>query len=221
VIYCIERHHVIGEHDREFEELYARSYLPRLSEADGAYLLWYAQTPHGAGQAYCNVTVTGFIDFAAWELWGERLRRGDLADWLEEADSRRYRCVGSLVSELPWSPLRLTELPPTSPGTGQPCLLRLDVLGFERHEQLVATEGWQTTPRSAVMQLVGAFAPILAPLDELQAFLLYRIGAHNAVVEAFNADRGEAPWPGGLLLPEGVVHLESRVLRTTSWSPLG
>jgi hypothetical protein len=220
MIYCIERHHLIGEHDREFEELYARTYLPRLDEEDEARLLWYAQTPHGAGEAYYIVTVTGFADVAAWERWGERLRRGDLADWLEEADSRRYRCVGSLVSELPWSPLQLTELPPASPGTSKPGLLRLDVLGFERYEQLIAMSAWETDRKLAVMELVGAFVPILAPFDEIQAFLLYRIGAHDEVVRAFDADGGRAPWLGGYPLPGGVVHLESRLLRTASWSPL-
>jgi hypothetical protein len=221
VIYCIERHHVIGEYDREFEELYERTYIPLLGEADGARLLWYTQSPHGAGEAYVNVTVMGFKDFAAWEHWGDRLRKGDLADWLEEADSRRYRCVGSLVSELPWSPLRLSELPPASPGAGEPSLLRLDVLGVDRYEQLFGTNGWGSAPESAVLKLVGAFAPVLAPLEELRAFVLYRIGSHDQVVSAFNLDRGEDPWAGGCPLPSGVVHLETRVLRTTSWSPLG
>jgi hypothetical protein len=220
VIYCIERHHLIGEHDSEFEELYQNTYLPLVGQADGARLLWYTQTPHGAGEAYFNVTVTGFTDLQAWEEWGERLRRGDLANWLEEADSCRYRCVGSLVSELPWSPLQLTELPPSASANGLPGLLRLDVLGLETQEQLLAADGWGATPEPGVLQLAAAFAPVLAPLEDLRAFLLYRIGSHDDLVSAFNADKGEDQWSGGCPLPSGVIHLESRVLRTTAWSPL-
>jgi hypothetical protein len=220
VIYSIERHHVIGEHDNQFEDLYEGTYLPLLGEADGARLLWYAQTPHGAGEAYLNVTVTGFTDLPAWEDWGERLRRGDLADWLEKADSCRYGSVGSLVSELPWSPLRLTELPPAAPGNGPPGLMRLDVLGAEKQEQLLAPDSWGVTPESGVLRLVAAFAPVLAPLENLRALLLYRIGSHDGLVGAFNVDKGEDPWPGACPLPSGVSHLETRVLRTTTWSPL-
>ena len=222
MIYCIERHHVMGEENESFEALYRHTYVPRLGDTDDARLLWYTQSPHGAGEAYYNITITGFNDLAAWERWAERLRCGDLADWLEEVDSRRYRCEGSLVSEVPWSPLSLASLPPAAPGNADPTLFRLDTVGYEQADLLLAGDSWQNGGgRRAVLRLVGAFRSLLAPLDERRALLLYRIGNHDEVVEALNVDSGTRYWAGGPVeLPKGTVHLETRVLRTTSWSPL-
>jgi hypothetical protein len=219
VIYAIERHYVMGEQATAFEEAYRDVYLPRLGDTSDARLMWYTQSPHGSGEAYYDVTVTAFPDVPAWERWAERMRRGDLADFLEAADSRRYSSEGSLVTDLPWSPLAAMELPFAEPGASVPHLLRLETYEAEPG---IFTQSFDTKDHlDRPFELVGAFAPLLGLFQRRVVLVLYRMGDHASVVKAISEDDGTTAWPGALDVgPSAAYHVESRVLRTTEWSPL-
>jgi hypothetical protein len=220
-IFCIERHYIIGEEERSFEASYHETYLPRLRESDDARLLWYAQSPHGAGEAYCHVSITAFKGLSAWERWAERLRRGDLADWLEEADSRRYRSDGSLYVDAADSPTLRGDWPSGDGPDREPVLLRLDTISCKEDLDFRWNSASEENRKSAVLELVAVLRPVLGHLEEPSVSLLYRVGHHEDVVAAFDSDLGDAQWPGALdWLPTNAVHAGTRLLRTTAWSPL-
>ena len=82
MLFVHEVHQVVGAKEDEFEALFRDSWMPTLAQGDDARLLWYMNHAHGSGAAYNVVTITGVRDGAAWQRLDERLRNGDLRDWV-------------------------------------------------------------------------------------------------------------------------------------------
>ncbi|WP_231983540.1 hypothetical protein [Mycobacterium sp. E2733] len=109
-----EVHKVRGRCEDDFEAAFRQGWLPMLAAADDARLLWYAGHAQGSGPSYTVVTVTAVRDGAAWERLALRVQRGDLQAWMRELDELRYDVDAKLLAPLPWSPLQdlpLAEVP--------------------------------------------------------------------------------------------------------------
>ncbi len=104
MLFVHETHEVVGLKEDEFETLFRTGWMPMLAEGDDARLLWYMNHAHGSGPAYNVVTITGVRDGAAWERLDERIRTGDLREWMQSVDAlppRRDRqgdAAGALVA---------------------------------------------------------------------------------------------------------------------------
>ena len=78
MLFLHETHKVVGAREDEFEAAYREGWMPTLAEDDDARLLWYTNHAHGSGLAYNVVTITGIADGAAWERLVHRAQSGDL-----------------------------------------------------------------------------------------------------------------------------------------------
>jgi len=219
VLFVHDVHAVIGERELEFEDSVRAEYAPAVGADDDTRLLWYLNSTHGAGEAYKVVTITAVRDGAAWERLVERLRRGDLSAWNSRAEAMRYGLQSSLLVGLPSSPLLDVELAsvPTAPEEHALAVYREDTLDGPGLDEPL---GAPSAPGAdAVLTAVATFRPAVDAGP--RRVVLYRVAEPDRWKPAFGTDAGWADWSGSLTptLPPGVSG-SSRILRTSSWSPL-
>jgi hypothetical protein len=218
VLFVHDVHAVMGERELDFEDSVRSEYAATVADGD-TRLLWYLNSTHGAGEAYKVVTITAVRDGAAWERLVERLRRGDLSAWAGRAEAVRYGLTSTLLAALRSSPLAALDLDavPAEPQDHALAVFREDTLdgpGLDEALDIDATPG-----ADAVLTPVGAFRPAVDPTPRRQ--VLYRVAEPDRWTPAFGLDAGWDDWPGSLTptLPPAVSG-SSRILRTSSWSPL-
>jgi hypothetical protein len=106
MLFVHEVHQVVGAKEDEFEALFRDEWMPTLAQGDDARLLWYMNHAHGSGPAYNVVTITGVQDGAAWQRLDERLRAGDLRDWVSAVDACRHDVTAKVMLPVHWSPIQ-------------------------------------------------------------------------------------------------------------------
>jgi hypothetical protein len=218
VLFVHDVHAVMGERELDFEDSVRSEYAAAVAD-DDTRLLWYLNSTHGAGEGYKVVTITAVRDGAAWERLVERLRRGDLSAWAGRAEAMRYGLTSTLLAALGSSPLAALDLDavPVEPQDHALAVFREDTLegpGLDEVLDVAAAPG-----ADAVLTPIGAFGPAVDPTP--RRWVLYRVAEPDRWTPAFGLDAGWDDWPGSLTptLPPGVSG-SSRILRTSSWSPL-
>ncbi len=233
MLFLHEVHRVVGTREEEFEAAVREGWMRRLAEGDEARLLWYANHAHGSGASYQVVTITGIADGAAWERLALRIQKGDLQKPLRELDELRHDVVGKILIPVYWSPLQSVDLGAV-PTDGR------------EHELSMFMEdtGWPYAPLDDYIrcwdvdyyQVLSRYALGRALLD-IQACFQVAHGTHQ---------RREAMLWQKILNHETLLHLlthetppeqkgpesymskalryrdqwQSRLLRTSRWSPL-
>lgn len=236
MLFLHEVHWVAGAHEDEFDAAWRDGFMPALAETDQARLLWYLRLAHGSGAAYVVVTVTGLRGPAAWADLAERLRAGDLAAWLADLDALRYRCTAKILSPLPWSPLQEIALGsvPTSGQEHEPTVYMEDTAWpFPgKHPAYVEAAGTlyhrHTLGRSkeagrSIIEMEAAFAPLWGTHGTNEVVLWQKVVDHQALLRLLvNETPSEITGPGTWMHDALALRdqWESRLLRTTSWSPL-
>jgi hypothetical protein len=219
VLFVHDVHAVMGERELEFEDSVRGEYASAVATDDDTRLLWYLNSTHGAGEAYKVVTITAVRDGAAWERLVERLRRGDLSAWNSRAEAMRYGLQSSLLAALPSSPLGDVDLAsiPTASQDHVLAVYREDTLDGPGLDEPL--NGSTETGADAVLTAVATFGPALD--SGSRRIVLYRVAEPDRWTPAFEVDAGWNDWPGSLTptLPPAVSG-SSRILRTSSWSPL-
>jgi len=219
VLFVHDVHAVMGERELEFEDSVRTEYAPAVAADDDTRLLWYLNSTHGAGEAYKVVTITAVRDGAAWERLVDRLRRGDLSAWSGRADAMRYGLASTLLVALPSSPqaVDLASVP-TELDAHPVAVYREDTLDGPGLDEPLATTP-DAGDADAVLTPVATFRPAVDPGQ--RRIVLYRVAEPDAWTPAFGLDAGWDDWPGSLTptLPPAVSG-SSRILRTSSWSPL-
>ncbi len=160
-LYLHECHHVIGQHEEEFEAAYRDpgGWMDRLGQDDEARLLWYANQVHGTGPAYRVITITAVHDGAAWERLSQRVRRGDLSDWTRSVDRLRRTVTAKVLTAVPWSPIGDLDLAaePAEPADHEPTLFMEDT-------------GWPHVPLDDYLDYWGdTYLPMLQSLPDRHA----------------------------------------------------
>jgi hypothetical protein len=222
VLFVHDVHAVMGERELEFEDSVRTEYAPAVAADDDTRLLWYLNSTHGAGEAYKVVTITAIRDGAAWERHVERLRRGALSAWSGRADAMRYGLVSTLLVGSASSPLAELDLASvaTEPQEHPLAVYREDTLaGAGLDAVLDAADPSLGDTDDAVLTPVGTFRPAVDPSP--RRVVLYRVAEPDRWTPVFGLDAGWDDWPGSLTptLPPAVSG-SSRMLRTSSWSPL-
>ncbi len=220
MLFVHDVHAVMGERELEFEDDLRAAYAATVAD-DDTRLLWYFNSTHGAGEAYKVVTITAVRDGAAWERLVGRLRRGDLSEWSGRAEAMRYGLTSTLLVAAPWSPVANLDLEsvPAEPQEHDVRVFREDTLVGLGIDAASAAQFAQPRAADAVMTCVAAFRPAVESEEALR--ILYRVEPPDTWTPVFGLDAGWNDWSGSLTptLSEGADG-SSRILRTTSWSPL-
>ncbi len=235
MLFIHETHEVVGLKEDQFETLFRTGWMPMLAEGDDARLLWYMNHAHGSGPAYNVVTITGVRDGAAWERLDQRLRTGDLRDWLQSVDACRHDVTAKVMLPVHWSPIQDVDFADV-PTDGREHELHL----------FMEDTGWPTSSLDEYIQAWDDIyrKPILAYADDMRAIPIdiqaCFQNAHGSAV------RREAMLWQWIPDPATVTHLiatdlpierrepgtymydalafrdqwRSRLLRTAAWSPL-
>ncbi|MBM3675871.1 MAG: hypothetical protein FJW88_13185 [Actinobacteria bacterium] len=236
MLFVHELHRVMGAHEDEFERAYRDEWMPTLAASDDARLLYFMRHAHGTGRAYNIVTVTAVTDGRAWEELARRVSRGDLRGWARIVDGFRHDVTSKVLVPVEWSPLQEVELG------------RVPLDGGEHDQSLFMEDtAW---PHAGLMEdyLTAArdnYAPSLAEgrhggrsLLELQAVFTAAWGTSARRREVILWQRVTRPAgitglvtsevPPEHKAPGTWMHdalrlrddWESRLLRTSAWSPL-
>ena len=231
MLFMHEVHKVRGRAEDEFEAAFRDGWMAMLGAGDEARLLWYANQAHGSGPAYTVVTVTAVRDGAAWERLAVRIQKGALRQWMRELDELRHDVDSKLLVALPWSPLQDVSFGEV-PVDGREHELTLymedtmwpfeDKFGeyIDRCGEVYA-KGLDRP--ASMLTIQAAFQPALGSHLRREVVLMQRIHQPEALL---NLLRTEIPpdyrAPGSWMYDALDLRDQwaSRLLRTSSWSPL-
>ncbi len=228
-----EVHTVAGRHEDEFEAAFRDGWMPTLGRDDDARLLYFLKLAHGTGRAYHLVTITALRDGVAYERLAQRVQRGDLRSWAADVDLLRHEVAGKLLVPVDWSPMQDLDLA-TVPADGReheaalymedsawPYEGALDRY-LEKARTHYAPSLEQRTARS-LLTLLGVFQAALGAPRRREVVLWQRVDFPDRLPALFTRElpahvKGPGTWMHDAL--EVRDDWESRLLRTTTWSPL-
>jgi hypothetical protein len=210
VLYLHEVHQVVGLQQDEFEAAYRDGWMSRMADTDYARLLWYTNHAVGSGVSYNVVTITGIADGRAWEELVTRTQRGDLQSWMLDVDRLRYDVVGKVLVPVHWSPIQEIDLAtvPTDGATHDLSLFMEDT-------------GWPSSPIDDYIQ--SCFQVAHGTHQRREAMLWQRIPDPAGLTHLLTTELPPEHRRPGTYMAEALKfrdQWESKLLRTSSWSPL-
>jgi hypothetical protein len=234
MLYLHETHKVIGRHASAFEELFRDEWMGALAGAEGARLLWYLNHAMGSGPSYQVVTITAVSDGAAWEALARRMLAGDLSELASRLDSCRYQVDGKVLAPVYWSEMQevdLQEMPVD--GREHELSVYMQDTGWpdaplDDYIELWDRDYWRfmrrTPPERRLLDIQACFQVAHGSGTRPEAILMQKIMSFSALgglltsVEEYDPDT----WPGSYMAKGLEVRdqWESKLLRTSSWSPL-
>jgi len=234
MLFIHETHRVIGRHASAFEDVYRDEWMGALARSDDARLLWYLNHAMGSGPAYQVVTVTACTDGSAWEALAQRMLDGDLSDTASTVDSYRHDVVGKLLIPVPWSALQGVDLAgvPTD-GREHDLSLYMQDTGWpdaplDDYIELWDKDYWQfmrkTPDEEKLLDIVACFQVAHGSGIRPEAILMQKIMNFSTLGHLLTsvAKHDPATWPGSYMAKglELRDQWESKLLRTSAWSPL-
>ena len=235
MLFVHEVHKVDGRKEDEFEAAYRDGWMPLLAKGDDARLLWYANHAHGSGVSYQVVTITGVRDGAAWERLARRMQQGDLHDWACETDTYRHEVTARIMLPVYWSRIQDVDFDtvPTDGSehelslfmedTGWPYVPIDDYIKMwdELYSQPITrhAEGTGTVSIDIQACFQNAFGTGL----RREAMLWQRIPNPETVLHLLTHDLDPEMRKPGTYMYDSLEYRdqwESKLLRTSKWSPL-
>ena len=234
MLFMHEAHSVAGESEREFEAAYRDGWMKPLGQDDDARLLWYLNHAHGSGLSYRVVTITAIRDGAAYERLASRLRRGDLLDWSRTVGAMRHAVQGKMLLPVYWSPMQEVDLAtvPTD-GAEHELSLHMEDTGWPSAPLDEYIEFWDEQyfrimrnlpPEHRILEIEACFQVAHGTHLRPEAMLMQKILNYDLLLGLISEPEEYDPdtWPGTYM--HGGLRLrdqwESRVLRTSKWSPM-
>lgn len=232
MLFLHELHKVKGASLFDFEDAYRTGWMPVLARGDEARLLWFANHATGTGASYNVVTITAIKDGAAWERLALRIQSGDLQSWMREADALRHDVDGKLLLPLAWSPLK--EVNPRE----------VPVDGAEHEPSLFMEDtGWPHAPLDDYIKgLEQLYLPMIRQAREhrildLKAMFQVAHGTHQrreivfwqkvvdhqALLRLIERPARRQDVKPGTYMFDALKYRDqwqSKLLRTSTWSPL-
>ena len=236
MLFLHETHKVVGARQDEFEAAYRDGWMPMLANEDNARLLWYTNHAHGSGVSYNVVTITGITDGAAWESLVRRAQTGDLRPWMRELDNLRHEVIGKLLLPVAWSPLQTVDLA-SVPITGQthPLTMFMEDTGWPYAPLDDYIRSWDEiyyrvlskAPRGMrILDIQACFQVAHGSYRRREAMLWQKIDDSNNYAALVHLLTTETPpehrAPGSYMYDALKFRdqWQSRLLRTSDWSPL-
>jgi len=235
MLFMHETHKVIGRQAAVFEDMYRSEWMTALARTDDARLVWYLNHAMGSGPAYQVVTITALADGAAWEALAQRMLVGDLKDLLTRLDASRYEVEGKLLAPVYWSALQeldLAEIP--TDGSEHDLSVFMQDTGWpdaplDDYIELWDHDYWhfmrQIPPERKLLDIQACFQVAHGSGIRPEAILMQKIMNFSTLgnlltsVEVFD---DPTTWPGSYMIKglELRDQWESKLLRTSKWSPL-
>jgi hypothetical protein len=233
MLFLHEVHKVIGAKEDEFEAAYRDEWMPLMAKTDHARLLWYTNHAHGSGVSYNVVTITAISDGRAWHDLVERIQRGDLQPWMRDVDELRYDVTGKLLVPVAWSPLQHVDLGavPTSVESHEPTLFMEDT-GWPSaplDDYLTALHDIyyeplrQRPPEQQVLDIQACFQVAHGTHTRREAVLWQKLQSSRALMYLLAAEIPPEHRGPGSYMQQALAfrdQWESKLLRTSTWSPL-
>jgi hypothetical protein len=231
-----ERHEILPGKLEAFEEAVRGGWMPLLARGDDARLLWYWEHVHMSSRAHNVVTWTAIRDAAAWGRLAESMTNGDLAGWVNEADTIRRDVESNLLATTRWSELKEVDfqsLPVTPEERHDVQMYVEDVVWPPILDEYVefAGEHWYR-PAAAGTGKVRARITMPAFLQTAhgtgrrpEVYLIQRL---LDPIEAFVRNLLATDYPPEMKAPDHYFvrglkvrdQWESRIMRNAAWSPL-
>ena len=230
-----EVHRVRGAREDKFEAAFRDRWMPELARGDDARLLYFMHLAHGSGRAYTAVTVTGVRDGAAWERLARSVQDGPLRSWAHDVDQTRHTVHGKLLLTVPWAPPLVEDLDavPTEPADHNLTLFMEDTAWphdgmLDDYLEKARTHYAPSLVESAkggraILELLTAFQTAWGTGRRSEVVLWQRIVENARLQRLLETEvppefRGPGSWMHDAL--EVRDDWESRLLRTSRWSPL-
>jgi hypothetical protein len=208
--------------------------MPALAGTDGARLAWYLNHAMGSGPAYQVVTITALSDGSAWESLARRMLHGDLSELADRLDGYRHDVDGKLVLPVYWSALQTVDLAevPTDGREHELSVYMLDTgwpdVPLDDYIEMWDHDYWfhmrQIPEEKKLLDIVACFEVAHGTGIRPEALLMQKIMNFDSLGALFGrpAQHDPTTWPGSYMAKSLEVRdqWESRLLRTSSWSPL-
>jgi hypothetical protein len=231
MLFLHEVHHVRGAHEDEFEAAYRDEYMAALADGDDGRLLWFCHHAHGSGPAYHVVTISALRDGAAWERLSQRVLRGDLRDWGRRCDEMRHDVTAKILVPVPWSPLQEVDFStvPTVAVEHEPSLYMEDT-GWPHVAVDDYVSFWETgyyrpmvARGSSLLDIQAVFQVAFGTGRRKEAILMQKIVNHQVLVHLLANETPREHRAPGQFMHDALAYRdqwESKLLRTSTWSPL-
>lgn len=233
MLFLHEVHRVNGKDEDAFEAAYRDGWMSRLAETDNARLLWYMNHAVGTGVSYNVVTITGVTDGAAYEELAQRTQRGDLKEWMHDVDALRHDVKGKIMLPVHWSPIQEIDLGtvPTDGRTHELSLFMEDTgwpyTPIDDYIQCwydIYYEPMQKVPEEhQILDIQACFQPAHGTYQRREAMLWQKIRSYDALMHLLTTESPPEFKQPGTYMYDALAYRdqwESKLLRSSSWSPL-
>ena len=190
---------------------------------------------HGSGRAYTIVTVTAARDGAAWERLARSIQDGPLRAWAHDVDQYRHGVTAKVLVPVPWSPPLVDDLDavPTE-ATEHPLTIFMEDTAWPHdgmlddyleaaHTQYAPSLVARRHGGRNILDLLAAFQTAYGSGRRSEVVLWQRVVDHARLQRLLETEVApEFRQPGSWMHDALRVRddWESRLLRTTAWSPL-
>lgn len=233
MLFLHEVHAVRGKREEDFEAALRDEWMPALAEGDEARLLYYANQAHGSGKSYQVVTITALRDAAAWERLVRRIQSGDLRSWMRGLDELRRDVTGKILLPVSWSPLQEVDLAsvPTDARTHEHSLFMEDTgwpyAALDDYIEMWDVDYYRVLSKypsdRMLLDIQACFQVAHGTGLRREAVLWQKIVNHEALLHLLTHETPpEHRGPGSYMHKalEFRDDWQSRLLRTSRWSPL-
>ena len=230
-----ETHAVRGEAEDDFDALLREAWIPRVAETKGARLAYVLRHTHGTGPSYQLVTLTALENAAAYAALAESVARGALRELSVKLDMLRHDVEAKLLEPLPWSPLQHIELAQV-PASGADHDLTLYMEDTVRPregklEEYVERSGahyaremaGHESRGHAMLQVQGGFRTVFGSGRRREIVLWQKVVDPRLVLGLLTREVPPELTKPGTWMHDALAlrdQWQSRLLRTTRWSPL-
>jgi hypothetical protein len=231
VLFVHETHEVRGEFENEFCAALRDRWMPGLARDADARLLYVLHHAHGSGSSYHVATLTALRDAAAWGRLVARIDGGDLAAAARSLDDLRYDVTAKVLIPVPWSPLQQLDLAavPATPGEHELGLFMEDTVwpfagGLERYVERSGSHYAREIREGGnrLLRIEAGFRTAYAAGRRRESVLWQKVVEPRGLVPLLTREVPEPYRAPGTWMHDALElrdRWESRLLRTTSWSP--
>ena len=231
-VFVHEVHRVRGRSEEAFEAAIRDELMPLLAKDDDARLLYYCHQVHGTGFAYNVLTLTAVRDGAAWEALARRMATGDLRQFAARLDELRHGVATKTLLPVHWSPLQDVDLEsvPTDgreheltlfmEDTGWPSAPLDDYIGFWGETYFPFIQNRPAEQR--LLDIQASFQPAFGAGGRKEAILWQKVLDHQKLLYLLTHDTAPELKRPGTFMHDALAfrdEWESRLLRTSAWSP--
>ena len=235
MLYLHETHRVAGARADEFEDAW-RVHAKALSTTEDMRVLWFMHHAHGTGPSYTVVTVTALTDGGAWERLARAFESGgELGTWAREVDAMRHAHSAKILAPIEWSALQDVDLSVVDAesvhietvymeDTVSPFPGKLDAY-LEAARELYArgTIAKRVAEGTSLLELRGVFRTVVGPNAGREVILWQKVVRPDLMERLLFHEIAPEHRAPGTWMHDALAYRdqwESRLLRTSAWSPL-